>query len=345
LKGIFFSICGYRREALSNVNKDPLPKISVITPCLNQGQFLEECIRSVSSQNYPHREHIIVDGGSTDNSIEIIQKYQAQLTCWVSEPDQGQSDAINKGFRLATGDVIAWLNSDDYYLPGAFEQVAQAYQAKPTAPFYFGNGLRVDKIGKIKRVHSPRLPLFFNHEALCYGLNYIFQPATFIRSQSLKKVGYLATNLHYGMDSDLWLRLSHLGEPQPIQAQLAASREYGSTKSATGSFARVEELRQIAWENTGSPITPGVICYFLDTLYQLVLEENDLFPRKYRRDILRFWGASSLLMQRYGAAPDGFPLRTGTLDSIYWRWKQAGWIRLRNFVKGLEFLLGKFTRK
>lgn len=329
----------------SDVDPTSLPKISVITPCFNQGQFLEECIQSVIDQEYARLEYIIVDGGSTDNSVRIIQKYQTRLAYWVSEPDQGQGDAINKGLRQASGDIVAWLNSDDYYLPGALLQVAAAYRAAPAAPFYFGNGLRVDESGGIKRVYFPEGSLSFNREALCYGLNYILQPAAFIRQKSLQQAGYLSTDLHYGLDTDLWLRLSQLGQPVPIQARLAASREYSSTKSSTGSFARVEELRRIAEKYTGTPLTPGVICYFLDTLYRLVEEHDHLFPPEYRRDILRFWGETSLLLDRYGAGPDGFPLPVAQKTSRLARWKRAGWVRLRNFIKGYPFLHDRLGRR
>ncbi len=310
--------------------------ISIITPSYNQGQFLEDCIHSVINQNYANLEYIIIDGGSTDNSLEIIKKYQTNLTYWVSEPDHGQAEAINKGLRHATGEIVAWLNSDDFYLPHALEHVAQAYQATPTAPFYFGNGLRVDQHGQPKRPHFPKT-VIFNQEALLFGLNYILQPATFIRRESLEKVGYLDTNLHYGLDTDLWLRLSTLGEPATIESQLAVSREYSSTKTALGSFNRIEELRQIAENHSGKAITPGIICYFLDTLYQLTQEQPDLFPSSYRRDILRFWGDTSLQFEKFGAAPDGFPLSPHEKNSFLHRLKRIGWVRLRDFIKGYGF--------
>lgn len=309
------------------------PKISIVTPSYNQGIFLETCIKSVLSQNYPNLEYIIIDGGSQDNSPALLQQYQPQLTYWVSEPDQGQSDAINKGLSHASGDLVAWLNADDFYLPGALAEVAQAYQVQPDAPFYFGNGLRVDEQGQPKRVYFGPNSLRFNLEALRLGLNYILQPATFISRPALQQIGGLAVNLHYGMDTDLWLRLAHLGQPVIIPAQLAASREYTQTKTASGSFARIEELRQIAQQHSGQPITPGIICYFLDTLNRQAQEQPQLFPPAYRRHILRFWTETSLLMDRFGAGPDGFPLPEKEAHSRLHHLKRATWVRLKNFVK------------
>jgi glycosyltransferase involved in cell wall biosynthesis len=283
------------------------PKISVIIPSLNQGIYLKQCIESILVQQYSELELIIIDGKSVDQSIETIRKYDAHISFWVSEHDNGQSDAINKGFNQATGDIVAWLNADDYYLPQALDQVKKAYQARPSAPFYFGDGLRVDRFGKTIAKFFPTDRVVFNRQALVMGLNYILQPATFINREALEKVGYLDTDLHYGMDSDLWMRLSILGTPEAIQTALAASREYETTKTATGSFARVEELRKISSNHSGLSITPGVVCYFLDTLYKFVLENEAIFPKSYSKDLLEFWQKTSSSFVFFGARPDGFP--------------------------------------
>lgn len=287
------------------------PKISVITPSLNQGRYLRQCLASVLAQEYPLLELIVIDGQSSDDSVAIIQEYANHLTYWVSEPDQGQSDAINKGLARATGDLVTWLNADDYYLPGTFEHVVRAYQADPLAPFYFGDGLRVDESGKTIANFFPPGTQAFNRQALVMGLNYILQPSAFINRAILDRAGHLDTGLHYGMDSDLWLRLSQFGKPYAVPATLAATREYPSTKTATGSFARIEELRQIAERHSGLPITPGVICYFLDTLLRCAEQHPQSFPKAYRGDITRFWQKTAELLQHYNAGPDGFPRKPG----------------------------------
>jgi glycosyltransferase involved in cell wall biosynthesis len=288
--------------------RPPLPTISVVTPSYNQARFLGQCIQSVVAQEYPKLEYIVVDGGSTDGSAAIIEQYERHLARWVSEPDRGQSDAINKGLRWATGDLVTWLNSDDFYLPGALAAVAEAYRSAPAAPFYFGDGWRVNEAG------DPRAPFFpgghvgFDRSAMIYGLNTVLQPAAFISRRRLVEVGYLDESLRYGMDTDLWIKLSAHGDPVPVPGRLAASREYRDTKTATGGFERIEELRRIAERHSGAPMTPGVLLYFLHTLRQLSLERDDVFPSAFVGAIDEFHLAAARLLARYGAGCDGFPL-------------------------------------
>lgn len=283
------------------------PKITVITPSYNQGRFLERCMTSVLSQDYDNLEYIVIDGGSTDQSQAIIRKHADHLAYWISEKDHGQSDAINKGFARATGDLVAWMNADDFYLSGAFKAVAEAYQADPDAPFYFGDGIRVDEAGNPRDGFFPNGRVTFNRDALIFGLNYILQPAVFINRRSLMEVGYLDPQLQYGMDTDLWIRLSGLALPVSIPRRLAASREYQETKTATGSFERIEELRSIAKKYSGLSITPGVLCYFLHTLDILCLERPDIYPPRFRKSVRRLWEPATVLLAQYGANTRGFP--------------------------------------
>jgi glycosyltransferase involved in cell wall biosynthesis len=285
------------------------PRITVVTPSFNQGRFLAPCIESILSEDYPNLEYFIVDGGSTDESLRVIERYRDRIAWWVSEPDGGQSDAINKGFRRATGDLVAWLNADDYYLPGALRAVVEAYRANPAASFYFGDGLRVDEEGRPIARFAPEGNDRFDPTALVYGLNYILQPSTFINRAYLERAGYLDVDLKYGMDSDLWMRLAKLAPPVAIPACLSASREYATTKTSSGSFPRAEELRRIGEKHSGLPLTPGALCYYLDTIHRLVRQRPDAYPSSLLADIERFWHAASAQMARYGARPDGFPLR------------------------------------
>ncbi|HWE03022.1 MAG TPA: glycosyltransferase family 2 protein [Tepidisphaeraceae bacterium] len=289
----------------------PLPKISVVTPSFNQGRFLEECIRSVLDQNYPNLEYVIVDGGSTDESPAVIGRYKERLSWWVSEKDAGQADAINKGFRRCTGDLVAWINADDFYLPGAFNLAAQAYRASPGGSFYFGRCLRVDEKSAKKGEYVEAPQLLFNRDAMIYGLNYIAQPSTFIDRERLQEVGYLNPSLSWGLDSELWIKLSGSAPAIAVPHLLAASREHGQTKTSNGSFARIEELRQIAAKFSGVEMTPGAMCYFLDTFYKVVLQHPQAFPPEYHAEVTRFWAATSALFARWGADSSGTPIRAG----------------------------------
>jgi len=284
------------------------PSITVITPVFNGAELLEECIRSVLEQGYDRLEYGIVDGGSTDGTLDVISRYEDRLAFWISEPDDGQADALNKGFRRSSGDLVCWLNADDFFYAGALSTAADAYAAAPDAPFYFGNGDRVDRDGRSRREFFPGGNVQFRHDALLFGLNFLLQPATFIRRAALEEVGFLDASLHFGFDSDLWLKLAQLGRPHPIRKRLAASREYEETKTATGSFERAEELRRIAERHAGVPATPGSIAYYLHTLHNVASERRDVYPRDYVKALETFWAATAGLFARYGARSDGFPL-------------------------------------
>lgn len=317
-----------------NMKKD-LPKISVVTPSFNQGQFLEKCIKSVIKQDYPDFEYIIIDGGSTDNSLDIIAEYRQYLAYSVSEPDNGQSSAINKGFKKAKGELVVWLNSDDYYLPGAFRKVAEAYGRNPEASFYFGNGLRVDSKGMKKSRFFESETVNFNRDALLYCLNYILQPATFINASYLKKIGFLDEGLDYGMDTDLWLRLSKEKMPAFVPETLAASREYGDTKTSTGSFQRIEELRQIAERHTGQPMTPGILLYFLDTLRGFIVREESPFPQRFNLEVDFFSRQVSHIMRDFDINCIGFPYGEKHQK------EQINWSKSLKQIKDLSDLLSQ----
>jgi glycosyltransferase involved in cell wall biosynthesis len=179
-----------------------LPKISIITPSYNQGHFIEETITSVLDQNYPNLEYIIMDGGSKDDTVEVIKKYQRYITYWVSEKDKGQSDAINKGFRKATGDVINWLNSDDYYEPGTLLHVGEIF-SDPDVMAYCGKS-RI--FSSDHERPSPGTDIYNDNLEKTIGWARIDQPETFFRKMALDESGYLNENLHFVMDKDLWVR-------------------------------------------------------------------------------------------------------------------------------------------
>ena len=182
------------------------PKISIVTPSYNQAAYLEQTILSVLEQQYPNFEYIIIDGGSTDGSVDIIKKYEAHITRWVSEPDSGQSEALNKGFALCSGDIIGWLNSDDYYENNIFARIAGIFENK-NINIINGDCRLVDESGvECGRVCSKKV--YMNRLLNSWIPRSIPpQPAIFFRRACLEKVGLLDASLHYGMDYDLWLRL------------------------------------------------------------------------------------------------------------------------------------------
>ena len=186
------------------------PAISIVTPNYNQGKFLGKCIRTVLSQNYPHLEYIVIDGGSTDNSIEIIKKYKKHLKYWVSEKDEGQADAINKGLRHATGEIFNWLNSDDYLEPGALFKCAEAYKENPSAAGWIGGCRRIDSNGRVLNVIYPN---GFDRENIgqnWYGTQF-YQPSCFLSTKIVKEFNGLNKNLYIALDLDLWIRVLEKG--------------------------------------------------------------------------------------------------------------------------------------
>jgi glycosyltransferase involved in cell wall biosynthesis len=179
------------------------PRISIVTPSFNQGPFLEETIRSVLLQGYPDLEYIIIDGGSTDGSIDIIRKYEPWLAHWISEPDEGQTDAINKGMRKSSGDILAWLNSDDVYCPGALEQVGRYFSKSAGIDLLYGDCEMIDSSGSL----FGRFNVGKGGPMDLLKGNFIAQPSTFCTRGAWQEVGGPDENLHYIMDYDLWLRM------------------------------------------------------------------------------------------------------------------------------------------
>ena len=213
------------------MNTNQLPIISIVTPSYNQGSYLEETILSVLEQGYPALEFFIFDGGSTDGSLDIIQKHQDQLTFWESKPDRGQSHAINKGFRMASGEIVAWLNSDDLLAPGALKVVAQAWQKNPRLGLISGQTEIIDQAGKPTGNVFGSEPNVIN--SLLSSENPVSQPSTFFSTSALKEVGFLDETLHMSMDWDLWLRIGARFPMLFITKILSKSRTWEMTKTRT----------------------------------------------------------------------------------------------------------------
>ncbi len=246
------------------------PAISIITPSFNQAEFLESTINSVLSQNYPNLEFIIVDGGSDDESVDILRRYERHLT-WTSEPDEGQAQAINKGFKRATGQIVAWLNSDDIYLPGTLSAVAGFLANRPEVDLVYGDYYVIDLAGQVL-LRKKEIP--FDHNILLYGLDYISQPATFFRRAIFESIGLLDERLHYGLDWEYWLRLAdHGGNLAHMSRYLAAARWHPQAKTLAAPpqmYAEHQAIRDRYWNGYRfqSPFWQRVYATWLNQLYR-----------------------------------------------------------------------------
>jgi glycosyltransferase involved in cell wall biosynthesis len=242
-------------------------RISIVTPSLNQCGFIPEMLASLGSQDYPDWEHVVFDAGSTDGSVEVWREWEGKvksesegvtrecesgngerLVRVFVEPDQGQSDAINKGMRVATGEIVGWLNADDVFLPGALAKVAEAFEKNPDAVVVYGVGAKTDLEGReIKRVPFRE----FSSKRLSYAFGAV-QPAMFFRRDAYWKVGGLDESLHYAMDWDLLLKLARVGNVVAIPDHLANIRYYPETKTNTGGWKRMREIAGIARSHNGA---------------------------------------------------------------------------------------------
>ncbi|GAB4563087.1 MAG: hypothetical protein Kow0047_11660 [Anaerolineae bacterium] len=250
------------------------PRVTIVTPSYNQAEFLEETIRSVLLQGYPNLEYIIVDGASRDGSVDIIRRYERWLTWWVSEPDEGQSDAINKGFRRASGEIIAWINSDDYYAPGAIHAAVKTLSAHPEAAMVYGDYAIVDEHSRLVSTSLERDRYrTFDFETLLNVRDFIFQPTVFMRHQVLRELGYLDTRLHYAMDYDLWLRI---GERYPVihapRQILAYYRRHSAAKTTLPSFALMREKVMLSRRHGGNG--PSAVRYLVEHRWDMLLDDS-----------------------------------------------------------------------
>ncbi len=241
----------YAYEKHCSMNSSNLPTITIVTPSLNQGSFIEHTIVSVLSQKYPRLEYIVADGGSADNTLEILAKYSGDLK-WYSKKDNGQTDAINNGMRMATGEIVAYLNADDILLPDALLLVGEIFAKRKDVQWLTGQCRIIDDTGKTIR---PLIALYKNMllYSRSYGFllmtNYVSQPATFWRRSLLETCGLLDESLHYVMDYEYWLRIWESAPPMILHTDLAGFRIQSDSKTtSTGHLDEYieEEKRVIA---------------------------------------------------------------------------------------------------
>lgn len=205
------------------------PLVSIVTPSYNQAQFIEETLLSVKGQDYPNLEHIVIDGGSTDGTVDILRRYEDEYNLrWISEPDEGQSDAINKGFRMARGEIIGWVNSDDTYMPGTLHKVVAYLSDHPDTDWVYGDGYTIDSDSYVLSVWKAHP---FDLKALLCEGQFICQPAAFYRRSAIETVGLLDQTLHFTMDYDFFIRLGSQCQAAYLPELLATRRLTSEAKS------------------------------------------------------------------------------------------------------------------
>jgi glycosyltransferase involved in cell wall biosynthesis len=279
-----------------------LPLVSIVTPSFNQSQFLEQTIRSVLEQDYPRLEYLIVDGGSTDGSVDVIRRYADRLAWWVSEKDSGQAEAINKGLRRAQGEIVAWLNSDDIYLPGAVSAAVKAFEENPQAGLIFGNVLAIDKTGRtLNLLHYGDWNL-----ADLMAFRIIGQPSVFMRRAVFEQAGLLDTSYHYLLDHHLWLRMAQVAGMHYLPKTLAAARYHIAAKNIAHPMEFAQEIQRIAGWMQSQPALADLFAknrnriqagmHSLNAFYLVEGGESRLAMQEYRRafaahppTVLRAW--------------------------------------------------------
>jgi glycosyltransferase involved in cell wall biosynthesis len=218
------------------------PLVSIVTPSLNQGAFIEETIQSVLAQDYPNVEYLVVDGGSTDQTRDILARYAQRLSA-ASEPDDGQASAINRGFRRSRGSILGWINSDDYYETHAVSSAVALLLDEPDVALVYGDATFVDADGRVIGPCSQVSP--FDYQRLLHEGDFIAQPAAFFRRDAFEAVGGLDESLHWAMDYDLWLKLGRRYPARYLPRPLARYRWTGRNKTAIGGDARFTELERV----------------------------------------------------------------------------------------------------
>ncbi len=232
----------------------PTPKISIVTVSYNQSEYLEDNILSIINQKYPNIEHIVVDGGSTDGSVEVLKKYDDYIT-WTSEPDDGQSDALNKGFKKATGEIIGWINSDDRLHFGALKIVSEYFSKNEDVLAIVGDLLLIDEAGnEIKKVISKT----YTNNYLVNIARGITQQSIFFKRSVFNDIGYIDTKLNYVMDRDFFIRVSTLANIEYIPETLAHFRLQSNSKTSEGSQNFCRELIKLRRKYGGKLLSSGI---------------------------------------------------------------------------------------
>jgi glycosyltransferase involved in cell wall biosynthesis len=291
-----------------------MPRVSIVTPSFNQARFLEETIRSVLLQGYPNLEYFVIDGGSTDGSVEIIRKYAPWLSDWVSEPDEGQIFAIKKGWSQSTGEILAYLNSDDTYLPGAVFQAVKTWQANDHAPAVCGGELLIDAEGMV--IQERLISQVTWHSLI--ASNFVPQPAIFLRRNALTQAGGLDTQYRCSFDYELWIRIARQGDFAIVPVPLATTRWHSQTVTLTQRARIAEENQRIISNILNGSLGQGlshrernyVQARLNHVLCSIYLDD----PAKYAFQLLSKW--VSIFLLSFSTAPTTTKM---ILSNFYYR--------------------------
>jgi len=261
-----------------------LPRISIVTPVLNGARFLPRAIESVLAQAYPHLEYIVVDGGSRDGTLEVARSYGERVRTIVLD-GANQAQALNAGFALAGGEIFAFLNADDAYLPGALEAAGAAIHANPGAPFVYGEADHVDEAGAILAAYPVQA---FDAAALARRC-IVCQPAAFFRAAAYRTAGGFDPRLNYALDYDLWIRLARAGDPWKFQAKVAQSRMHAANKTLSRRRAAYAETMRVLHRHYGYVPYAWVVAYSAH-----VLDRRDHFFKESRANRLNVLSSLAL---------------------------------------------------
>ena len=257
------------------------PLVTIVTPSFNQGHFIRATIESVLSQDYTNIEYIVMDGGSKDATAAVAAEYASRLK-FIQEKDRGQSHAINKGFQMAQGQIVSWLNSDDVILPGAVSLAAAAFEKDPLLGAVYGEGYLIDYDGKVKNRFPATEP--FNLWKLVHLSDYILQQTVYFRRTVFDELGFLDESLNWGMDWDILIRIGKRYPLCYLPDYMGSLREYGEAKTFSGGGRRFRELAAILRRHGSLRFPPGYFTYGLDTYQKICCDFLDrAFPASLNR--------------------------------------------------------------
>ena len=293
------------------------PLVTIVTPSFNQAQFLRATIESVLAQDYPLIEYIIMDGGSQDASAQIASEYSSRLQ-WFSEKDRGQSHALNKGFRMAKGGILAWINSDDILLPGAVRRAVEGFRDHPLAGAVYGEGFIMDRDGNFTHRFPHVRP--FDLWSLVHLSDYVLQQSMYFRADVYREIGEIREDFHYTMDWDLLIRIGKRYPLQYLPHYMGCLREHAEAKTSYGGRVRSREIGRMLREHTGMWMPPGWVLYGMDTHRQIWCDRiARLTPAP-----LSSLGEFLQLAVTYAAG-----IATGLALNRFQGWYEDGWVSTR----------------